>query len=548
MTGIALRFPAGQFHATPWGRHVNEGVPEWPPSPWRLLRGIVATWRRKLADAPAQEAIAAVIRSLAASPEFVLPPAALAHTRHYMPKRGPRERDGATMIFDAFVVLPKTAEVLVLWSDLELAGDHKDALRLLMAHLSTFGRGESWCVGRVLDDDESKQASSTINSRPISGDVDTEQELVRMLCPNPSEAFASDHFFRIESKTVQGKVTENRKRIAPLSDPDWHLCAETLWLHEQRWSDPPGSHWITYTRRRDCFKVAPLKPHRVKVGERVPPQVARFALDSAVLPLVTHTLPVAEDARRNLMGIFGRRFQTAEGQKANSPVFSGKDDKGNPGTTHGHAYYLPTDEDGDGRLDHLTILAMDGFGPRELSVLDGLREIKNREREESGHPLRVLLLALETADRCNFGPLRASREWISATPYLAPRFAKPRGTKRDPREVMHAPTLFLPLTLREELARLTARRPELSGINSAKIEIHPLLDEQGHHFRLPAARGEGLRPIHFKRFRQKHGDDGGRRPAGVFKIVFPRAVTGPIALGHSAHFGLGLFVPADSSP
>ena len=39
---IKLTFPGGRYHATPWGRHVNEGVPEWPPSPWRLLR---ASWR-----------------------------------------------------------------------------------------------------------------------------------------------------------------------------------------------------------------------------------------------------------------------------------------------------------------------------------------------------------------------------------------------------------------------------------------------------------------------------------------------------------------------
>ena len=35
---VALTFPGGQFHATPWGHHVNEALPEWPPSPWRLLR------------------------------------------------------------------------------------------------------------------------------------------------------------------------------------------------------------------------------------------------------------------------------------------------------------------------------------------------------------------------------------------------------------------------------------------------------------------------------------------------------------------------------
>lgn len=51
------------------------------------------------------------------------------------------------------------------------------------------------------------------------------------------------------------------------------------------------------------------------------------------------------------------------------------------------------------------------------------------------------------------------------------------------------------------------------------------------------------RPIQFKRFRRKHGDDGGRRAAGAFRIFFPELVQGPICLGHSCHFGLGLFVP-----
>ena len=36
---IRLTFPGGQYHATPWGRHVNEGAVEWPPSPWLMISG-----------------------------------------------------------------------------------------------------------------------------------------------------------------------------------------------------------------------------------------------------------------------------------------------------------------------------------------------------------------------------------------------------------------------------------------------------------------------------------------------------------------------------
>jgi hypothetical protein len=49
---IELRFLTGRFHATPWGRNVNEGVPEWPPSPYRLLRALYDAWKRKRPDWP----------------------------------------------------------------------------------------------------------------------------------------------------------------------------------------------------------------------------------------------------------------------------------------------------------------------------------------------------------------------------------------------------------------------------------------------------------------------------------------------------------------
>src|SRR5690606_35661989 len=104
MTAVALRFLAGRFHATPWGRHVNEGVPEWPPSPWRLMRGLASSWFRTCSDIP-EDKVADLFGILATNPPaFFLPPASMGHTRHYMPwfKKGPGDR---TLVFDTFVVV-----------------------------------------------------------------------------------------------------------------------------------------------------------------------------------------------------------------------------------------------------------------------------------------------------------------------------------------------------------------------------------------------------------------------------------------------------------
>jgi CRISPR-associated protein Csb2 len=46
-TTLAICFPAGRYHANPWDRAVNEGATEWPPSPWRILRALVATWHTR---------------------------------------------------------------------------------------------------------------------------------------------------------------------------------------------------------------------------------------------------------------------------------------------------------------------------------------------------------------------------------------------------------------------------------------------------------------------------------------------------------------------
>ena len=86
MTVLELRFPAGRFHATPWGRHVNEGAVEWPPSPWRLFRSLIATWYLKARTEVSEETLRALISALAAKPpQFHLPKATNSHTRHYLP-------------------------------------------------------------------------------------------------------------------------------------------------------------------------------------------------------------------------------------------------------------------------------------------------------------------------------------------------------------------------------------------------------------------------------------------------------------------------------
>jgi len=237
--------------------------------------------------------------------------------------------------------------------------------------------------------------------------------------------------------------------------------------------------------------------------------VARFTLDAPILPLVQSTLPVAEAVHRCLVWLHCNQTP-AVGEAGHSRVLVGKDEAGRRLEGHGHAYYLPTDEDGDGRIDHVTVTAAAGFGAGEVRALDRFRRLRWGDAE----PLRLLLTGLGAAGDFRarlFGPAAV---WVSATPFIVTRYPKPRGRKRDDPATYATPLAFARHVLGQELERLGQRRPDLPDITA----IEPLADQ---------CFGAGrLRSLQFKKFRRKPGDDGGRRPSGAFRITFAAPVRG----------------------
>jgi CRISPR-associated protein Csb2 len=193
-----------------------------------------------------------------------------------------------------------------------------------------------------------------------------------------------------------------------------------------------------------------------------------------------------------------------------SAVLSGKDGGGERLLGHGHAYYLPVDEDGDGRIDQVTVFTEDGFGPDEVAALYAVQSVPWGPSEG----LRLMLVGLGQRDDFTAAMVRRSSSWESATPFLVTRYLKKRGRNKDLAELRQGGNVtdFVRLVLLEELDRFRQRRPNVPA--PTRVEILP----EG---RMGAHR---LRSIQFKRFRQKAGDDGGNRPSGAFRIVFPQPV------------------------
>lgn len=123
MLALSMRFPAGRYHATPWGRHVNEGAVAWPPEPWRVLRSLLATWHHKVAPLGRydEDTLRRLIERLSEQlPEYHLPTASHSHTRHYMPQFASGK---TSLVLDAFVSVHRDDPLFMSWPGLDLPED-----------------------------------------------------------------------------------------------------------------------------------------------------------------------------------------------------------------------------------------------------------------------------------------------------------------------------------------------------------------------------------------------------------------------------------------
>ena len=194
---IRLTFPAGRYHATPWGRHVNEGVAEWPPSPWRLLRALIAVWKRTGVEAT-EEQMRRLLAPLATAPRYQLPSHRVAHTRHYMPLNEKSARDirggGTTLVFDTFVVVDRHTPVLMGWPDAALDEEGRDLLGRLLGNLTSLGRAEGW-------------VRADLHEGPVDlpiGPADAEDlNPVPVFCADPASAFGDEHYPKLDPKKLK---------------------------------------------------------------------------------------------------------------------------------------------------------------------------------------------------------------------------------------------------------------------------------------------------------------------------------------------------------
>lgn len=491
MLALSFTFPAGRYHATPWDRHVNEGAVAWPPEPWRILRGLIATWHRKVKHTGkySESTLLGLIESLAQElPEYTLPASSHSHTRHYMPQFAAGK---TSLIFDAFTAVGRNDPLTIVWPTLELPGDQRDLLDDLLAVIGYLGRAESWVEARRVP--EAPEA----NCKPGTDTVDTATgelcgEAVTLYAPLPSGEYQKLRQGFLPDKNAVKKL--GKTLPDSLSDA---LSVDTADLRKQGWNQPPAARKVSYLRPVDA-----LEP--VRVVHRASAPVATTAIFIVIgkpLPPVEDSLRIGELMRMAVMSQAKRTFG-----EANIPsIFSGHDMP--DGNCHRHAFYLPWDSNVDGRLDRLLVHVQAGMNADQQRVLEKVNRIWSRD----GAEWRLAIEAIGGTEAADGVLMQKSTTWESVTPYLHPWHVKKR------------------LTVEDQIRRECRERglPELIALEA--------FDE------VDIGKDRRRCSIHFRRFRSRRGLAQPDRLGSFWHLAFAERVKGPLALGFGCHFGLGLF-------
>ena len=541
MFGVAFRFPAGRYHATPWGRNVNEADVAWPPEPWRILRALVASyWRKGDRERWDRDDLARLVEALARDlPVFQLPEGAIhAHTRHYMPIRKGKA-EGRTLIFDAFLHLPKGADVVAIWPDISLDSRLLALARDLADGIGYLGRAESWTECHVVSEGPGEPNCVPAESAGTG-------DLVRVLVPRSSAAYRAERrrlMRREEQRIGEGSAkvpTERqlRSKVArafrakggadtlpeQLVDA---LSLETADLQACGWDQPPAAYEAIYARSPEVAPgVIPRVRPPIRKGPRMSqlPTVARYLVAGRPLPRIEDAVKIGEVMRAAALSKFGWDTEEATGRPLPRAPWqiSGRDGENRPlrDPTHPHAFWLPEDADDDGWIDHIVVYIAGGMDPAIRSRLDRITRIWLGSRQPRPGPgddrgVDEWRLALEGFGRPeDFAGdsriLASSRRWQSLTPFLAPGHLKKAGYEG-------------------EVRRLLRRRG--FGVEAVAVDEIREVD----------VGGTPRRALNFHRFRTRGSERRHDSSGALLTIEFGEEVRGPLALGYGSHFGLGMF-------
>lgn len=225
---------------------------------------------------------------------------------------------------------------------------------------------------------------------------------------------------------------------------------------------------------------------------------------------------------KKLLGLLEARGVDELERKKRCAFLGGKDESGQPLRGHRHAHWLLFSDETDPAIavpSRLVVWREEPFDSDEVTaILAAAEDEIGWGPKGKSSPWRARAVPLDRRVEPPAGLSGSARVWESATPWVPPRMGiRTNGRVRNG------------LAPDEQLAaELKAR-----GLGEARVEW---LDTEDVHFfavRVPSSRRDAASPTR-----------GGHRGYRV-RLTFEEPISGPLALGHSSHFGLGWFRPVD---
>ncbi|MFN0315107.1 MAG: type I-U CRISPR-associated protein Csb2 [Burkholderiales bacterium] len=542
MLAIRLTFPWGRYHAHPWGLNpARLREAEWPPSPWRLLRALAAGWFRANGGQAATPELLTLLSTLGKElPQIAIGPVAFSQTVHWQPNFGQADKDDKaaatykrTRHENHFAATE--SPVVFRWPNISLDDAQQSLLDSILPHISYFGRAESLCR---LEPDVGDDFAGLGWCIPC---LDGEQP-VRRIAENCRDLFSPDPQ-RFEASYLWSRHATRGDLDTSNAPP--HLV-EDLLSHQPL---PDGARWVSYQMPqgwpgRWVVRVAKSTPRKPTTAPA--PRIARylrFSLQCRIPVPLKFTVPLAEQFRRSALAQYGR---------ANDGVISfalsGHERPEDVEGEHQHAFYLPLGAD-PARLDclkELHVWCPYGFTQSEVQAL---MRVQRMDWGSGKFPVKPVLLSVGNTvpqdSPIAVGQI-SSRVWRSRSPFVPPRYFY-RGN-------LHGAKLKTKDSPEQQLAQCLRQ----AGMDTTG-EIHRLTpDGKSQRSILPASAWDIVRaPEGEEKFSTDRvvtmvhvpsasGKAEKTRRIGLyFELTFDAPVAFPMpALGHSCHFGLGLFTPA----
>lgn len=514
------RFPLGRFHATPWRVNPFDDRGEWPPSPWRLARAVIARWyqwSRECGDGDEGE-LDRLLQALTTSAfSYFLPLAARpgAVLRQYQPTgfgwqpasrtkvvKGKKvlvqgmKAHGKSLVQDNCWAVPCDEPLLWFIEGDGWTPELVDLLDRCIERVTWFGRADSFSTLRRRSDAGGKMPNCKLDERGAAGTVP-------VLC------------------LLASATREDLERVT--DDPA--IVEASL---------PPGAVW----RFAEVPPPAPLRAPSVRRGSV--PRVAgvQFALNCAVVPDVRSLCRLTVRLRDRAVALLvesmeGRRMPWSRAIRASRErlaPFIGKDADGNPikGRRHTRfavwldsgvpsrlvAWRRPDPYDGDD---------VEGFDDLEAgALLRAASKPLTWTRAGSREPawsVSLIPLPLEAPLPVGLDSAVAST-WRSVTPFVPSRHGLRRRKERPD----------------EDVASQVLRELDVRGWPVAGSSVEQIGPPRWTAVHIPPSDRNRRAFI-------------GDRMGFELRLCFAAPVLGPICIGHSSTFGLGLFAPlgADDS-